>query len=244
MIKEDFLQLVKTRRSIRGFKPDPVPDEYINYMIDVARWSPSGANGQPWEFIVIKDQDTKNKMAELYELYRGEHYAIEQTRVEELRHHRTKSAAKGLPAFKDAPVLITACGDRRTFQASTLAGRYIGQTGGNTDDTYSKSMANAIYGLQLAAAALGLGAQWLSVNSIWEQLLKPLLGIPPMIHIHTIVPVGYPDYEPKPPYRRDIAEITHYEKYDMAKFRDGEQIIEFIKELRNKTKAVYAQEKR
>ena len=239
---DELLDFLRTRRSIRRFRPDPIPDEYIEKMIEAARWSPSGANGQPWEFIIVKDQKTKNTIAELYREIRYEHYVIEQTRVEELRHHQLRSPLKDLPAFKDAPVLIIVCGDRRTFQASVLAGRFLGEECG-LEGTYTKNIANATYGLILAATALGLGAQWLTIGTNWAEMLKPLLDVPPILQLHTIVPVGYPAYEPRPPYRRSIEEIVHYERYDMSKFRTGGQIIEFIRELRKRTKSAYAQER-
>ena len=140
-----------------------------------------------------------------------------------------------LPGYKDAPVLFIVCGDRRAFQASILAGVFIG-SGGALDGTYQKSIANATYGLHLAAAALGLGAQWATVTTELEQLLKPLLGIPPILHIHSIVPVGYPAAEPRPPYRRNPEEFVHFEKYDMSKFRTGDRIIEDLCELRKRTR--------
>ena len=55
---DELLELMKTRRSMRRFKPDPIPDEYIEKMLEAARWSPSGANAQPWEFIIIKEPET------------------------------------------------------------------------------------------------------------------------------------------------------------------------------------------
>ncbi len=54
---ENLLELVKERRSIRKFKPDPIPDEYVDKIIEAARWAPSGGNSPPWEFIVIKKQE-------------------------------------------------------------------------------------------------------------------------------------------------------------------------------------------
>ena len=60
---ETFLELVKTRRSIRAFTDEPVTDEQVQKVIDAARWAPSGANSQPWEFIVIREQKTKDQMA-------------------------------------------------------------------------------------------------------------------------------------------------------------------------------------
>ena len=242
MSRDELLDFLRTRRTIRRFKPDPIPDEDITKMIEVARWAPSGANGQPWEFIIVKDPKTIRKIAETYHQIREEHYIIEQTREADLRHHQLRTRFAEPPRFKDAPVFIVVCGDRRTFQASILAGRFIGCEGG-LDGTYLKNMGNATYGLQLAATALGLGTQWVSVSAEWEQMLKQILGVPPILQIHTVVPVGYPAYDPPPPYRRDLAEIIHHEKYEMSKFRSGEQVIEFVHTLRGKTKPAYDPEK-
>ena len=49
----ELLEAIKSRRSIRAFKPDPVPKEVLTELLDVARWAPSGANAQPWEFFVL-----------------------------------------------------------------------------------------------------------------------------------------------------------------------------------------------
>ncbi len=58
---ECLLDLVKKRRTVRQFKPDPVPDEYITKILEVARWAPSGFHTQPWEFVVIKEKAVKKK---------------------------------------------------------------------------------------------------------------------------------------------------------------------------------------
>src|SRR4030067_10892 len=65
-----LLELVKKRRSIRRFKPDPIPDEHIEKIIEVARWAPSGYNLQPWEFVVVKKPELKNKIIEYCTEYR------------------------------------------------------------------------------------------------------------------------------------------------------------------------------
>ncbi len=64
---DSLLELVKKRRSIRRFKPDPIPDEYVEKIIDVARWAPSGFNMQPWEFVVIRKAELRKKIVELVE---------------------------------------------------------------------------------------------------------------------------------------------------------------------------------
>jgi nitroreductase len=58
----DFMDVVRKRRSIRRYKPDPVSDEVLNQVLEAARLAPSGSNGQPWHFIVVKDSETKGKL--------------------------------------------------------------------------------------------------------------------------------------------------------------------------------------
>lgn len=62
---DELLELVKNRRSVRWFKPDSIPDEYIDKIIEVARWAPSGFHTQPWEFVVIKKKELRNKIADI-----------------------------------------------------------------------------------------------------------------------------------------------------------------------------------
>ncbi|MGM0686745.1 MAG: nitroreductase family protein [Promethearchaeati archaeon] len=61
---EGFLELVKKRRSVRRFKPDPIPDEYVDKIIEAARWAPSGFNLQPWEFVVVKEKELKDTIVD------------------------------------------------------------------------------------------------------------------------------------------------------------------------------------
>lgn len=238
---EEFLELVRRRRTVRRFKPDPVPDEYIEKILEAARWAQSGANAQPWEFIVIKDKETKNKIVELYQEHRKEAWAIEKTRIRELRHPAYTDGLetrKGPIGFKDAPVLILVCGDPRAVQASVLITHFLPNEGG-PGAHFLKNMANATQILHLAVVALGLGSQWISVNSVTEAKLKRLLDVPEEIAIHTMVPVGYPVGKPASVPRRELKEIVHFEKYDRSKYRSGDDIYEFLLALRQKSKPGY-----
>jgi nitroreductase len=58
--------LVKNRRSIHRFKPAPVPDEYIDKIIQAAHWAPSGFNLQPWEFVVVKDSKLQEGIVQIF----------------------------------------------------------------------------------------------------------------------------------------------------------------------------------
>ncbi len=237
---DEYLKLVRKRRSIRRFKPDPIPDEYVEKILEAARWAMSGANGQPWEFIVVKDQAIKDKMAEAYFENRQRTYNIEKTRVEELMQPMFRIPLTGPPSFQHAPVVIVVLGDERTHQATVLGPHFLPPGEGRViNATYLKSMANATQNIHMAVAGLGLGSQWFSVAGLFERALQRILDVPDEISIHTMVPIGYPAYESPPPYRRKLEEIVHYEKYDHSKYRTDDDIYNFIVDLRRRTRAAY-----
>ncbi|NOZ68917.1 MAG: nitroreductase family protein [Deferribacteres bacterium] len=61
----DIFEIIRTRRSIRRFTEEPVPDEVIDRIIEAGIWAPSGLNNQPWKFAVIRDKELKEKLAGL-----------------------------------------------------------------------------------------------------------------------------------------------------------------------------------
>jgi nitroreductase len=108
---EDFLDLVKKRRSIRSFRTDPVPDEYVNKIIEAARYAPSGANSQPWEFIVVKDQEIKDRIAGIVSGQSEYSRKVELTREKDLRFSTLTGPVRE-PAYKNAPVYVILCSPR------------------------------------------------------------------------------------------------------------------------------------
>jgi len=61
----EALEAIKTRRSIRRYKKDPVPQEELDKILDAGRWAPSASNLQPWKFIVLRDFEVKERVAKL-----------------------------------------------------------------------------------------------------------------------------------------------------------------------------------
>ena len=82
---ENLLSIVKDRRSCRRFKPEAIPDEYVKKIIDMARWAPSGANSQPWEFVVVKRKDLRQKISQFVKDFISIYYKLEHTREPALR---------------------------------------------------------------------------------------------------------------------------------------------------------------
>lgn len=232
---DQFLELAKKRRSIRQFRADPVPDEYIGKILDAARWAMSGANGQPWEFIVVRDKEVMRKLYKAGSESEEQTAAVETSRTHEMRQPWYRDLPNTVPAsrFSDAPVIIAVIGDPRTAQATVLNRlcdrRWV----------VDENMANATQIIHLAVAACGLGSQWVTVDRYYEELIKPILRVPPILRIFSLVPIGYPAIEPKKPYRRELEEIVHYDTYDMAKYRSHEAVQEFIRNLRVHSKRAY-----
>ena len=88
-------EAIEKRRSIRKFKPDPIPEEHITALIDAARLAPSGCNAQPWRFKVVQDSETKRKLAQ---------------------------AAYDQSFLARAPVVLVWCADEEGYLKGTVSG--------------------------------------------------------------------------------------------------------------------------
>ena len=107
---EDLQALVEKRRSTRGYDENrTVSIAMIRTILDCARWAPSGGNGQPWEFVVVREQSVRYKIADCYMKQ------MEQKREMDLAVRGTaKMTGDG---FRHAPVHIVVLGDPRVKEA-------------------------------------------------------------------------------------------------------------------------------
>lgn len=215
-----FTELVRSRRSVRsGYLEDvDVSDEKIMKIVEAARWAPSGGNGQPWEFIIIRNKETRYKIVELFQkqlVPKGEIQRASGKLV-------TYSSGSG---FKNAPVYILVLGDPRVSRSYPVRTALD-----KAESHFYTGLANATMIIQLAAESLGLSTQWLSdVSSLWlSVMLKQLLGIPENLHVYHLIPIGYCNSRPEAHYRRPIEEMVHHERYDISKCRSDEQFDRFV----------------
>jgi nitroreductase len=228
---ESFLELVKKRRSIRSFKPDPVPDEAIDRIIEVARWAPSGFNLQPWEFVVVKKEELRMKIVQYLRDFFTAHGSMEETR-EAWQGPKPQPGAAPAAGFASAPVFIIPFGDTRIRAGLPMIHRYSEES---WDKTYISSMASAFMVMHLAAVSLGLASQWLSAvtQPLVHCHIKQLLGIPAPLKIYDMMVLGYPNMEPKPKLLRNREEMVHYDAWGEDDFRNDEAVKEFIYKIRN-----------
>lgn len=214
----EFRALVEQRRSIRGYDESrEVPEQVIRTILDCARWAPSGGNGQPWEFIVIRNKETRHKIADWYLKQ------LEQKREMDLAVRGTaKMTGDG---FRHAPVHIVIVGDPRVKESYPIRTKLE-----KAESHFITGLANATLLIHLAATSLGLASQYVSdANSPYmETMLKVALEIPEPLRIYHLVPIGYAKSQVAAPPRRELEEITHYEKYEMSKFRDDRGMTRFV----------------
>ncbi|MDP6088296.1 MAG: nitroreductase family protein [Nitrospinota bacterium] len=198
---ESLLSVIRRRRSIRKYDPRPVPEEDLMRVLEAGRWAPSGANIQPWAFLVVEDAERRGAVAELL--------------IEEGRYLQKKDPR--FPAYerryhRDVPLyLIFACDDR--------AKRSFPQTEAfPVDMTLYMSVSAAIMNVHLAAAALGLGTVWYTVEEPTEKELKKLLGIPDSFFVPSLTPLGYP-LQGRSSARRPLERMVHRERMELSNAR-------------------------
>ena len=222
---DELMNLAQKRRSIRKFLPDPLPDGAIEQILEVARWAMSGANAQPWEFIIVKDKQRKRALADAMNDHDEMGRIMDMTRSAEFQKARFRTGRVPEKLWAEAPVVIAIVGDKRAMMASTMIMRYF------EHHTFDQGMANTTHMIHLAAAALGLGSQWISIDEPLNHTMKPVLGIPAVITLFALAVIGYPAHQPSS-FRREVHALMHNETYDMSKFRSQDDIQEFIKQLR------------
>src|SRR5688500_10000194 len=235
--------IIRRRSSVRKLKPDPIPDGYIDKILEAGRWAMSGANSQPWEYIVVKDPKVKKDLFRCYSEDNTDFiYWMEQQRVFELRHPAYQMTADEAverqrrgAGWSEAPALIVVVGDGRR-QWGTVQGA---MTFGRDQSHLTDGLANTCTLMHLAAASLGLGTQWVTIHI--QEPFKRILEAPDLLMLYLIIPLGYPAGEPMRGVRRDVADMVHYDRYDMSKYMTNEQIIEYLYDLRGKTIGKYRQ---
>ena len=211
---DSLLDLVTTRRSVRRFKSDPVPDEYITKILEVARWAPSGFHTQPWEFVVIKDPEVKAKIVAALD----EHGPA-------IKDPAKKDAQRS--SFRHAPVFILALCDWRAKVGLPFAPR----TNEEAAPLYYSSMANAFVYMQLAATSLGLASQWYTAASRpgAQRAIKEIVGIPEALTIYDMMVVGYQAAAPGPKIVRELADMVHHDACGEQDFRTDEEVEEYAR---------------
>ena len=176
--------VIGARRDIRRYRPDPVPEQLLRSVLEAGHQAPSVGHSQPWRFIVVTRQETRDRAALLADSQRLRQAA------QLTEDRRARLLDLQLDGIREAPVGVVVACDRRA-QAAGVLGR------ATFTDTDLWSCACAVQNIWLAARAAGLGLGW--VTLFRPQDLADLLHLPEGVETLGWLCLGWPDERPPDP---------------------------------------------
>jgi len=222
--KRGLYKAIYSRRDVRShFNSKPINDDILSRILHAAHHAPSVGFSQPWNFILIKDTNTKKKIKESFEKEKNRSSEL----VEEPK--RSKYLSFKLEGILDSPVNLCVTYDPSKFGPFVIGRSSIPEAG-------LYSVCCAIQNLWLSARTEGIGLGWVSILS--NDTLKKVLDIP-----KHVVPVAYlclghvDDFAKKPDLetagwlpRLELKDVVYFEKWNNKESNDWKSIQKMIKE--------------
>jgi len=209
----DVSEAIQKRVTIRRWKPAPVEKDKIIKVLEAGRRAPSWGNVQPWRFIVVQDRAKIEALAQ---------------------------CGGGQPQIGAAPVLIAGCGYIEAFSRPMHRDSLKQLIAAGVMDWPDEMLDTVVLGsdlfapyrlgeqamvikageqIMIAIAYMSLEAINQGLGSCWAGALSPkeaqkVLGLPQGMFVHDFFLLGYPDENPKPRPRKELATIAFWEKYE------------------------------
>jgi nitroreductase len=220
------LEAIHTARSLRRFKPDPVPEALITQVLDAAIRAPTAGNAQNWGFLVVRDPALRRELGAIYRrasdiaeaMYAAKGQPAHLT--EGQYRHLMTTGAHLWDHMGDAPVILVPClrppvvppidtlpPDMRRHHQGELA--YAERIRGS-------SIYPAVQNIILACRSLGLGTTITTNHIRCESEVRALLGIPDDVDSFAMMPIGWPIDRFGPLSRRPLSEVVHADHWGNA----------------------------
>ncbi len=221
--KDGLYKAIFSRRDVRShFTSAPIDGKILTRILKAAHHAPSVGFSQPWNFILIKDQDTKKKIKESFEHEKE----LSSDMVKEPK--KSKYLSFKLEGILDAPVNLCV-----TYDPSKFGPFVIGRT--SIPETGIYSVCCAVQNLWLAARTEGIGVGWVSILS--NDVLKNVLNLPDHVTPIAYLCLGYVEkFAEKPDLeeagwlpRLNLKDVVYYEKWEQKQNSDWNKIQELIK---------------
>lgn len=209
-LDQPLREAMLTQRAIRRLRSDPVDDEILLKIIEMALHAPSAFNRQGWEFIVVRDALIKAQFGAWY----GEAWKLFYERIGRRAAARDARVAKNFETvvwqienFSNLPVLIVPC--LRVIPNHLIPEDFRRVA----ESSHFGSIYPAVQNLLLAARALGLGA-CLVTAPLWKgDDARNLLRLPPHVEPCCVIPVGWPLGRYGTSARRPVETVTHLDTF-------------------------------
>jgi nitroreductase len=207
-------------RAMRWLKPDPVPAQLIEKILEAAIRAPNAGNRQNWLFMVVQDADQRRRIGAIY--YKVSQWVLQRYRhtgkpdnQSEAEYKRMMSGGVHLyEHMGDAPVLLIPCLKITPPELPAEIPPEIRSAMMEASPwTAGASIYPAVQNIILACRGLGLGTVLTTNHTIAENEIKDILGLPPEIRTFALMPIGYPERSFGPVSRRPVAEVTMVDHY-------------------------------
>lgn len=199
----DLIQAMMERRSVRQFSDEEVPNQVLEEIIQLASWAPSGSNQQMWKFVIIKNKNILDQMAQLV--------SGKIDKIAEETGYLELTKIKGFSIFfSKAPVTIAVFMEpyknktEEILQSSGYSPTEIERIRGNVA---IQSIGAVIQNILLAAHAKGYGTCWMCAPNIAAPEIERILGVEKPWELKALIPLGKPARVPKATPRKSLREI-------------------------------------
>lgn len=190
---------LRTRRSVRRFKPDPVPESVIRDILATATFAPSAHNRQPWRFVVMTTQSVKGHLAEAMAVDFERDLTRDGVPSEKIQAQIKRSRER----ITSAPVAILLCLDMRDMDS------YPDPKRREAEHTMAvQSAAAAGLQLLLAVHAEGLGGVWACWPLFAPETIQRALDLPESWEPQGMFFIGYMDGNPQPREKKPLDHVA------------------------------------
>jgi nitroreductase len=221
-----LIDVIRRRRSVRRFVPGRDVDRAtLERIAEAARWAPTGANSQCFDVIIVDDAEIRERVLDVF---------LAQS-------NRLIAHVKGFPAVKktylaNTVAIVVILADPRWKAAfpNATSTEWEEEYRENNERILLASVGAAIQNVQLAVTALGLTSAWLSGGGedTTNRELQALLGYPDPLRAVGTIPVGYPEKDLTSRYRRPLAQMLHWNRYNPEQFRPQPMVDHYVHEVR------------
>jgi len=225
---EALMDVARNRMTNRAFAPWNIPREHFEMILEAARHAPSGANAQPWHYIVVTDAEVKQTI--------GQSFVDEQQHRAKLRMGFPTPNYNGV---KTAPGLIVIVADFRFIKAfpvlndGSALDRLYKQ---NAERILLQSVAASTMSAHLAAAALGYAVWWITAigQEDIQRKIKPLLNVPEELAVIDVMCFGPPLEPSYKRWKKRLDQIMSWDRFNPEHSMTDAQIDERVKTTRHK----------
>jgi nitroreductase len=199
-------ETIRQRRSIRRYRPEAIPREFVLRILEAARLAPSASNRQPWRFLIVVDAEEKKKLRQMAGYHFVEAAPLVVVCAADLDAYSPRSTALRYSELVDSGILESFADQPPDPSLSARRSQLRELDGASVVRSVVANTYIAIEHLVLAAASIGIGTCWVGAVDQSEEV-RALLDLPKSIVIVALVACGYPAEEPRPRPRLEMEDI-------------------------------------